>query len=235
MWSPLGRRRYRQPPSSLARWWNSHSGARFHSRVGPPSMWRRVWSRSEDRAGRRHPGEHAGAVPGPDLAGLGCGGAAPHRHREGVAVVVDDGGLPAPISLPVGDLAGDVGDHRSPPTQLTGVLGQPQQGAQIHGEVRPSPDPTACHARRGGRRRRQPDADPCCARHREACGPGSRCVPGPLPPHPAAGPAAAGWPNPPGSLPTRPSGLDGTLQTPLGVLGIGYQTQLAQQGPADRW
>ena len=85
-------------------------------------------------------GEHAGTVPCPDLPSLRrCRKAPSNGHRQRVAVVVDDGGLPAAGGLTVGDLAGDVGHHRTPPTQLTGVLGQPQQGAQIHREVHHPP------------------------------------------------------------------------------------------------
>jgi hypothetical protein len=50
------------------------------------------------------------------------------------------GGGPPPwtITLITGDLAGDIGDHRAEPDQLTGILSETGQGGEIDPELHPT-------------------------------------------------------------------------------------------------
>jgi hypothetical protein len=41
-----------------------------------------------------------------------------------------------------GDLAGDVGDHRSVPVELTRILCETGEGLEVDGDLHPSPIPT---------------------------------------------------------------------------------------------
>ncbi len=166
---------------------------------------RRVWSRSEDRAGRRHPGNtqvrcrartwrawdavgrrRTATARGSPLSSMTVACHRPSRCR----------------SVTWRAMSATTGPH---PPRSPGCSANPNRvrRSTVRSTI-PRPNGLLCPG--GGRRRRRPAADPCSARHRGACGPGSRCVPGRLPPHPAAGPTAAGWPNPTGSPPARPCG-----------------------------
>lgn len=74
------------------------------------------------------PGKDTGGVDGLAASALAVGGPPPGGAAAFDPVAVDDGEAPFAAALGGSDLAGDVGDHRSPTGQLGGSFVQPDEG-----------------------------------------------------------------------------------------------------------
>ena len=126
-----------KPCSWRSRWWWRHRLHRLAGMVGPPLACSRVVVLVAPGGAAAAAGGLAGAVAGGDVGLVGGGGAA----AEGAvvqqsAVLVGDAVAPGrPVFLVEGDLAGDVGDDRSPAGDEGRVVVEAHQGGQVDAEV----------------------------------------------------------------------------------------------------